>query len=189
MKKISTPVVGVTPIVRAAAFMPRTEWKETSLFGISIVGCFESSDYEEEASFAPHLSSISITPLGYYRPTFTDVIAAMYWQNDLDNGYEISLGEQIERWAAYAHSKRITSWRIVNSRGEWQIREQEFHTLDFDLAGKIVSRFPLTPTKKIEREITISLMDWYVYLKTIPTPSWDKIVEMYEDNPPRYSSL
>ena len=185
MKKILTPVAGVTPIVRAAAFMPQTELKETSLFGISILGCFERFDCEEEASFAPQLSSISITPLGYRCPTFTDMIAAMYWTNDLDNGYEVALGEQIERWAAYAHSKRIAPWRIANSRGEWQIREQEVHTLDFNLAGKIVSRFPLTSTKKIDKEITISLMDWYVYLKTIPTPSWDDIVEMYKDNPPR----
>lgn len=183
MKRFNIPVAGVTPIVRGTVFMPRTKLEETSLFGISIEGGFVGEN-TKDMMFAPIQSNIIITPLDYRCPTFTDVIAAMYWDGE-DCSAKTSLGHQVETWGYIAHKNRVTPWHVLNYRGEWQIREKGFYTDDFGLMGKVSAKLSLTPSGKIEKEVTLSLKDWYVFLNSIPIPSKERMAEMYKDNPPR----
>ena len=80
---------------------------------------------------------------------------------------------QKERFSGY------TEYRIRESRDEID--------REFGLAGRIASRFRITPYDKVHegRSLELSLADWYVFLKTIPSRPWAELEALYKDTPPK----
>ena len=181
MKKFETPTYGQETDRIMVIYLPKTEWGQKSCIGVQLNGFFTN-----EGEFDPTSSTITIEHLYGCAPTWTDVFAALYWGPD----EETALGEQLEGWGAQAHAAREKAWRLEERHfgrwTEWLIREKPCKEHDhYGLKGRISARITITPAGKIDGKITLSLADWYVFMKGIPSPTWDKVVEMYEGNPPR----
>lgn len=135
----------------------------------------------------PSQCKLEIHPCLYGRcVTWEELIVALYW----GNGH--SFGEQLESWGREAHRAREYPWRVQKKRysgyTEYCIRESKYDTdREFGLAGRIVSRFRITPYDKVNEgnPLELSLADWYVYLYTIPHRPWAELEERYKETPPR----
>ena len=118
--------------------------------------------------------------------TWEELLVALYW------GEGDTFGEQLESWAQEAHRAREYSWRVQKERfsgyTEYRIRESRDEIdREFGLAGRIASRFRITPYDKVHegKSLELSLADWYVFLKTIPSRPWAELEERYKETPPR----
>jgi len=136
----------------------------------------------------PKRCKLAIYPRLYGRcATWEEIILALYWGEDGKN-----FGEQLEDWAWEAHRAREYPWRVQKKRfsgyTEYRIRESEDETdREFGLAGRIVSRLRITPYDKVNEGVPLelSLADWYVFLKTIPSRPWAILEEVYKSTPPQ----
>lgn len=136
----------------------------------------------------PTQCKLEIHPRLYGRcATWEEIILALYWGEDGEN-----FGEQLEGWAWEAHRAREYPWRVQKKRysgyTEYRIRESEDETdREFGLAGRIVSRLRITPYDKVNEGVPLelSLADWYVFLKTIPSRPWAELEEAYRGTPPK----
>lgn len=117
-------------------------------------------------------------------PTWDDVIAALYWGDD-------NIGERLEAAAHHAHDARKEPWRMethtgMSGRKDYLVRVRDEAAEKYGTAGKITASLHISCAGKLNREIpAMSLADWYVLLKTVPSLSWEEIEKAYENYPPR----
>lgn len=118
--------------------------------------------------------------------TWDELLVALYW------GEGDTFGEQLERFGREAHRAREYPWRVQKERfsgyTEYRIRESQYEIdREFGLAGRIVSQVRITPYDKVNEgmPLELSLADWYVFLKTIPSRPWAELEEAYRDTPPK----
>lgn len=145
----------------------------------------ENGNYIHELD--PSHCKLAIYPRLYGRcATWEELLVALYW------GEGGTFGEQLESWAQEAHRAREYPWRVQKERfsgyTEYRIRESDDETARlFGLAGRIVSRFRITPNDKVNEGVPLelSLADWYVFLYTIPHRPWAELEERYKETPPR----
>ena len=136
----------------------------------------------------PTQCKLEIHPRLYGRcATWEEIILALYWGEDGEN-----FGEQLEDWAWEAHRAREYPWRVQQERfsgyTEYRIRQSEDEIdREFGLAGRITSRLRITPNDKVNEgmSLELSLADWYVFLKTIPSRPWAILEEVYKSTPPQ----
>lgn len=116
-------------------------------------------------------------------PTWNDVIAALYWGND-------NIGERLESVATDAHRARTAPWRVevrtgMSGREDYLVRVRDETAEKYGTAGKITASLHISCAGKLNQGIrTMSLADWYVLLKTVPSLSWEEIEKAYENYPP-----
>lgn len=124
------------------------------------------------------------TQLWGQAPTWDDVLAALYWGDE-------NVGEMLERAAVETHRKRTVPWRVEIHKGmsgcvDYLIRVQDRVAKKYGTAGKIEASLHISCAGKLNRGIpTMTLADWYVFLKTIPSSSWEEIEVAYANYPPQ----
>lgn len=149
--------------------------------GLGVVVSLPETDEEMSAGYG----SISFdTQVWGQAPTWDDVVAALYWGDD-------NIGERLEAAASHAHDARTAPWRVethtgMSGRKDYLVRVRDETAEKYGTAGKITASLHISCAGKLNRGIrTMSLADWYVLLKTVPSLSWEEIEKAYENYPPR----
>ena len=151
------------------------------------VGVVVSLPETDEKRAAMGYGSISFdTQVWGQAPTWNDILAALYWGADYKD-----LGEMVETTASIAHDARTAPWRVethtgMSGRVDYLVRVRDEAAEKYGTAGKITASLHISCAGKLNRGIpTMSLADWYVLLKTVPSLSWPEIEEKYRYYPPR----
>ena len=138
---------------------------------------------EEETSAG--CGSVSLdTQLWGTAPTWDDVIAALYWGDE-------NVGEELEAAASHAHVARTRQWRVethtgMSGRKDYLVRVRDEAAEKYGTAGKITASLHISCAGKLNRGVrTMSLADWYVLLKAVPSRTWEEIEAAYANHPPR----
>ena len=149
--------------------------------GFGVVVSLPETDEERSAGYG----SISFdSQVWGQAPTWDDIIAALYWGDD-------NIGERLENAASHAHDSRTTPWRMethtgMSGRVDYLVRVKDEPAEKYGTAGKITASLHISCAGKLNRGVrTMSLADWYVLLKTVPSLSWEEIEEGYKNYPPR----
>lgn len=149
--------------------------------GIGVVVSLPETDEERAAGYG----SVSFdSQVWGQAPTWDDIIAALYWGDD-------NIGERLENAASHAHDSRTTPWRMemhtgMSGRVDYLVRVKDEAAEKYGTAGKITASLHISCAGKLNRGVrTMSLADWYVLLKTVPSLSWPEIEEGYKNYPPR----
>ena len=120
-------------------------------------------------------------------PTWNDVIAALYW------GGEGSLGEALETWGKNQFEKWDSQWRVecrkrTSGAQEWSIymNTRPEANEKYGLKGERLAHIHLSGAGKLNEGIKPMLIScWYVFLKSIPSRTWEEIERAYKDCPPK----
>ena len=148
--------------------------------GFGVVVSLPEDDEEKSTGYG----SISFdTQVWGQAPTWNDVLAAMYWGDE-------NVGEPLESAATDAHRARTAPWRVethtgMSGRKDYLVRVLDETAEKYGTAGKITASLHISCAGKLNRGIpTMSLADWYVLLKTVPSLSWEDTEKKYADCPP-----
>ena len=151
--------------------------------GFGVVVSLPETDEEKSAGYG----SVSFdTQVWGQAPTWDDIHAAIYWGEDYKN-----LGEILEDVASDAHDARALPWRVethtgMSGRVDYLVRVRDKAAEKYGTAGRITASLHISCAGKLNRGIpTMSLADWYVLLKTVPSLSWEDIEKQYANYPPR----
>lgn len=151
--------------------------------GFGVVVSLPETDEEKKAGYG----SVSFdTQVWGQAPTWNDILAALYWGADYKD-----LGEMVETTASIAHDARTAPWRVethtgMSGRVDYLVRVRDRAAEKYGTAGKITASLHISCAGKLNRGIpTMSLADWYVLLKTVPSLSWPETVEAYKNYPPK----
>lgn len=149
--------------------------------GFGVVVSLPETDEERQVGYG----SVSFdTQLWGTAPTWDDVIAALYWGDD-------NIGEGLEAAAMDAHRARTAPWRVethtgMSGRKDYLVRVRDEAAEKYGTAGKIAASLHISCAGKLNRGVrTMSLADWYVLLKTVPSRPWEEIKAEYANYPPR----
>ena len=149
--------------------------------GLGVTVSLPETDEERSAGYG----SIEFdTQLWGTAPTWNDVLAALYWGGN-------NIGERLEAAATDAHRARTAPWRVevrtgMSGRKDYLVRVRDEAAEKYGAAGKITASLHISCAGKLNRGIpTMSLADWYVLLKTVPSFSWEETEKKYADCPPR----
>lgn len=149
--------------------------------GFGVVVSLPETDEEKSAGYG----SVSFdTQVWGQAPTWDDIIAALYWGDE-------NIGEPLERAAMDAHRARTAPWRVgthtgMSGRVDYLVRVRDEAAEKYGTAGKITVSLHISCAGKLNRGVrTMSLADWYVLLKTVPSLSWPEIEKGYKNCPPR----
>ena len=149
--------------------------------GLGVTISLPETDEEKSAGYG----SIEFdTQLWGTAPTWDDIIAALYWGDE-------NVGEELEAAASHAHDARTAPWRVethtgMSGRKDYLVRVRDEAAEKYGTAGKITASLHISCAGKLNQGIrTMSLADWYVLLKTVPSLSWEEIEKTYENYPPR----
>jgi hypothetical protein len=180
------------PIIAKLYFIGRPRYEPPVLFGecgpsglgVQLMGTAIKETRNEKYLY---YGNVQIdTQLWGVAPTLEDVIAALYWGED-------NLGEPLEALGKEEFESWTSKWRIdcqtrPSGAKEWSIYVNDRPQINaiYGLKGRRIAHLHISCAGKLNEGIgRLTPACWYVFLKSIPTRSWEEIEAAHKDFPPK----